>query len=123
MQRFSANALEAKHRLQKKAMNGKEIPKEIVAVTGCLGKWVASYYTEARRTIRGIGKYKLAREYEHFYVESVEWGQWSDDRSNQHFNAFMQGRPRTFAYKKPKYDRKKPGGTGKIKRRAWLPQP
>ena len=123
MQRFSANALEAKHRLQKKAMNGKEIPKEIVAVTECLGKWVASYYTQARRAIQDIGKYKLAPKYEHFYVEPVQWVQWLDDRRNQHFNAFMRERPQIFAYKKPKEAEKKPGGTGKNKRRAGLPQP
>ena len=84
-QRFSTNALEAKHRLQKKTLNEEEVPKEIVAVTECLGKWVASYYTEARTAIRGIGKYKLAPEYRHFYVEPVQWVQWSDDRHNQHF--------------------------------------
>ena len=88
-QRFSTNALEAKHRLQKKTLNEEEVPKEIVSVTECLGKWVASYYTEAGRAIRGVGKYRLAPEYEDFYVESVQWVQWSDDRRNQHFNVFM----------------------------------
>ena len=43
---FSINALEAKHRLQKKTLN-EEVPKEIVTVTECLGKWVESYYMEA----------------------------------------------------------------------------
>ena len=92
-------------------------------MTECLGKWVAFYYTEARRALRGIGEYKLAPEYEHFYVEPMEWVQWSDDRRNQHLNAFMRGTPKTFAYKKPKDAGKKPGGTGKKKRRAGSPQP
>ena len=119
-QRFSTNALEAKHRLQKKTLNEEKNPKELVAVTECLGKWVASYYTEARRSIRGIGKYKLTPEYEHFYVEPVQWVEWSYGRRNQQFNAFMRGRPKTLAYKKSKDARKKPRGTGKNKRRAGL---
>ena len=114
-QRFSTNALEAKHRLQKKTLNEKEVSKEIVAVTECLGKWVASYYTEVRRAILGIGKYKRVPEYEHFYIEPVQLVQWSDNRYNEHFNAFMRGRPKTFADKKPKDAGKKPGGTGKNK--------
>ena len=35
----------------------------------------------------------------------------------------MRGRSKTFAYKKPKDAGKKPGGTGKSKRRVRLPQP
>ena len=35
----------------------------------------------------------------------------------------MRGTPKTFAYKKPKDAGKKPGGTGKKKRRAGSPQP
>ena len=34
----------------------------------------------------------------------------------------MRGRPKTFAYKKPKDAGKKPGGRGKNKLRAGLPQ-
>lgn len=82
----------------------------------CLGKWVVSYYTEARRAIPGIEKYKLAPEYEHLYVKLVQWVQWSDGRRNQHFNAFMRVRPKTFAYKKSKS-----GGEEKNKRPAGLP--
>ena len=93
-------------------------------MTECLGKWIASYYTEAGKAIRGIEECKLAPEYEHFFVEPMQWFQWSDDSRNQHFNAFMQGRPKTFAYEKPKDAEGKPGGTGKNKRRATgLPQP
>ena len=80
-------------------------------------------YTEAQRATRGIEKCNLAPEYEHFYVEPVRWAQWLDDRRNQHFNAFMRRRPKTFAYEKPKDAEKKPGGTRKNKRRAGLPQP
>ena len=118
-QRFSTNALEAKHRLQKKTLNEEEVPKEIVSVTECLGKWVASYYTEERRAIRGIGKYRLAPEYEHFYAEPVQWVQCSHDRRNQHFTVFMRGRPKKFAYKKPKDAGKKPEATGK-KTTCWV---
>ena len=35
----------------------------------------------------------------------------------------MRGTPKTFAYKKPKDAGKKPGGTGKKKRRAGSLQP
>ena len=86
-------------------------------------KVVCIYYTEAQRAILGIEKYNLAPEYEHFYVEPVRWAQWLDDRRNQHFNAFMQRRPKTFAYEKPKEAERKPGGTRKNKWRAGLPQP
>ena len=54
-QRFSTNALEAKHRLQKKTLNEEEVPKEIVAVSECLGNLVASYYTEAQRAVGVLG--------------------------------------------------------------------
>ena len=37
-QGFSTNALEAKHRLQKKTLNEEEVPKEIVAGTESLEK-------------------------------------------------------------------------------------
>ena len=80
-------------------------------MTECLGKWVASYYTEARRAIRGIGKYRLAPEYEHFYVEPVQWVQWSHDRRNQLY--LCEEGQKKFAYKKPKDAGKKPEGTGK----------
>ena len=83
-------------------------------MTECLGKWIASYYTEAGKAIRGIEECKLAPEYEHFFVEPMQWFQWSDDSRNQHL----------FAYKKPKDAEEKPGGTGKNKRHATgLPQP
>ena len=61
-------------------------------MTECLGKWIASYYTEAGKAIRGIEECKLAPEYEHFFVEPMQWFQWSDDSRNQHL----------FAYKKKK---------------------
>ena len=48
-QHFSTNVLEAKHRLQKKKLNKEEVLKEIVTVTGYLGKRISSCYKEARR--------------------------------------------------------------------------
>ena len=73
----------------------------------CLRKWVVSYYTEARRAIPGIEKYKLAPEYEHLYVKLVQWVQWSDGRRNQHFNAFMRVRPKHLRTKKANLEVKK----------------
>ena len=40
MQHFSTNALETKHRLQKKTPNAEEVLKKIVAMTECIGNWV-----------------------------------------------------------------------------------
>ena len=73
-------------------------------MTECLANRVASYYTEAGRTKRNtywerIAKYKLGPEYEHFYVEPVQWILWSDDRRNQHLNALMRGRSKIFVQK------------------------
>lgn len=66
--RFSTNGLESKHRLQKKLLREDKTPKEVVAVSETLKNWVDGYYKEARRAIRGIGKYRLSIEFEHFYV-------------------------------------------------------
>ena len=84
---------------------------------------MSTYFTEARRAIRGIGKYGLSTEYEHFYVQPATWIQWSDERRNQHFNAFMEALPKTFAFRKAANAGRKPGITGKNKRRVNLPEP
>jgi len=120
--RFTTNGLEAKHRLQKKILKEENIAKEVVAVSETLNEWVGTYFKEARRAIRGIGKYRLSIEFEHFYVPPSRWVSWSHERRNQHFQKFMEASPKSFAFKKPITAGKKPG-TGKEKRRIYQPEP
>lgn len=87
--RFMTNGLELKHRLQKKHLSENEVPKEIRLVTRQLYEWTINYYKECRRAIRGIGKYRLADNYSHYFVPPARWCSWSDDRRNQHFAAFL----------------------------------
>ena len=88
--RFTTNGLELKHRLQKKVLTEDEVPKQIVSVSQSLEKWIETYFKEARRAVRGIGKYKLLPEFSSFYVNPAIWIQWSEERRNQHFKAFLQ---------------------------------
>ena len=66
------------------------MPKQIVSVSQSLEKWIETYFKEARRAVRGIGKYKLLPEFSSFYVNPAIWIQWSEERRNQHFKAFLQ---------------------------------
>ena len=121
--RFSTKALEAKHRLQKKVLREDKTPKKVVAVLETLKDWVDGYYKEVRRALRGIGKYRLAIEFEHFYVPPARWVSWSDKRRNQHFDKFMQADTHVFAFEKPKSNAGNKPGSGKEKRRVNQPEP
>jgi len=122
-QRFTTNGLEAKHRLQKKVLREDRVKKEVVSVSERLSGWAASYYTEARKAIRGIGKYRLSTAYQHFFVEPAMWVQWSEERRNQHFQAYMDGAASNFAFTKPSSAGRKPDSSGKNQRRSRLPEP
>ena len=65
--RFTTNGLELKHRLQKKVLTEDEV--QIVSISQSLKKWIETYFKEARRAVRGIGKYRLSPEFSSFYVD------------------------------------------------------
>ena len=64
---FTTNGLELKHRLQKKVLTEDEV--QIVSISQSLKKWIETYFKEARRAVRGIGKYRLSPEFSSFYVD------------------------------------------------------
>ena len=80
--RFTTKGLELKHRLQKKVLTEDEVPRQIVSVSESLKKWIETYFKEARRAVRGIGKYRLSPEFSSFYVDLAIWVQWSEKRRN-----------------------------------------
>ena len=80
--RLTTNGLELKHQLQKKVLTDDEMPKQIVSVSQSLKKWIETYFKEARRVVRGIGKYGLSPEFSSFYVYPAIWVQWSEERRN-----------------------------------------
>ena len=121
--RFTTNGLELKHRLQKKVLTEDEVPRQIVSVSESLKKWIETYFKEARRAVRGIGKYRLSPEFSSFYVDPAIWAQWSEERRNQHFKAFLQSAQAPMTYEKPNLAGRKPGNSGNQKRRARLPEP
>ena len=120
--RFTSNGLKLKHRLQKKMIDEDEVPKEIVEVSKALETWIQSYYSEVRRAIRGLGKYRLAPEFLNFYIEPAMWVQWSKERS-QHYEALLPCIPQVLEYSQPKSAGQNLGNSGKNKRRARLPEP
>ena len=70
---FTTNNSELKYWLQKKGLT-EELPKQIVSVSQSLKKWIETYFKEARRVVRGIGKHRL------FYVDPAIWVQWLEER-------------------------------------------
>ena len=64
---FTTNGLALKHRLQKKVLTEDEV--QIVSVSQSLKKWIETYFKEARRSVRGIGEYRLSPEFSSFYVD------------------------------------------------------
>ena len=109
--RFTTNGLELKHRPQKKMTDEDEVPKEIFEVSKALKSWIQSYYSEVRRTIRGLGKCRLAPELLNFHVEPATWVQWSEERRNQHYEALLRCIPQVLEYSKPKSACQKPGNS------------
>ena len=56
-------------------INEDEAPKEIVEVSKALKTWIQSYFSEVKRAIRDLGKYRLAPEFLNFYVDNTIWVQ------------------------------------------------
>ena len=69
--RFYTNGLGLKHKLQKKRMSEENVPKEVAAVTLQLNTWAEDFVLEEVRSIRGLGKYRLAPAYDRFQVDPV----------------------------------------------------
>lgn len=100
--RFYSNGLESAHRLQKKFLADELTSSNITSVNESLSEWVAEFYKEAVRALRGVGRYRLAVGYEQFFVEHVKWNQWSPVRRQQHVDVFMKFIPKSAQlYKKP----------------------
>ena len=121
--RFYTNGLELKHKLQKKRLKEEDIPKEVAAVTNTLQKWHDDYYVEESRALRGLGKYRLAPGYDHFYVDPGKWNRWGTERQEQHLKAFLDFVPCSYdQYTKPKSAgwKRSPKST---KRKANMPEP
>ncbi len=123
--RFTSNGLELKHKLQKKRLSEDNIPKEVAAVSESLKQWAEeNFFAECARAIRGLGKYRLAKDYVKFYVDPVQWNRWSVSRQEQHLKAFFEFVPKAYdQYQKPKNAGQKSSATGAQKRRARLPEP
>ena len=121
--RFTTNGLELKHRVENKVLTEDKVPKQIVSVSQSLKKSIETYFKEAKRAVRGIDKYRLSLEFSSFYVDPAIWVQWSEERRNQHFKAFLQSAQAPMTYGKPNLAGRKPGNSGNQKRRARLPEP
>ena len=120
---LTTNGLKLKHWLQEKVLTEDEVPKQIVSVSQSLKKWIETYFKEAKRAVIGIGKYRLSPVFSSFYVDPAIWVQWSEERRNQHFKAFVQSAQSLMTYEKPNLAGRKPGNSGNQKRRARLPEP
>uniref|UniRef100_A0A7M5X2F9 Uncharacterized protein n=1 Tax=Clytia hemisphaerica TaxID=252671 RepID=A0A7M5X2F9_9CNID len=105
--RYTTNALENQHRIERKELKEDQIPKHMADVSEKLGECVQSYYTEARRAIRGIGKYRLAPDYQYLAVEPGTWCSWNDEKRDVYFEKFMRARPLAYAFEIPENAGKK----------------
>lgn len=86
-------------------------------ITNMLRDWTASYRNEATKSLRGLGKYRLAPGFQQFFVDPVRWYQWSTERRRQHCDAFFHHKPKigeTFA--RPSNAGLKGNGTQKRRR-------
>ena len=121
--RFYTNDLELKHKLQKKRMSEKNVPKEVAAVALQLNTWAKDFYPEEVRAIRGLGKYRLAPGYDRFQVDPMRWNRCGPERQAQHLESFRKFIPSSCdTYAKPKSAGLKSTPKSK-KRRADLPEP
>lgn len=101
--RFYSNTVESEHRLQKKYL-AEEFTgeKDVVHVNRLLVNFIDEFYTELVRSIRGLGRYRLAPGYEQFFVEPHKWNQWSVERRQQHIDVFLSFSPSAAgSYSKP----------------------
>ena len=101
--RYFSNNVESAHRLQKKFLKEEGVLKsDLSAVSLNLEKWASEFYCELTRSLRGLGRYRLAVGYEHFLVSERKWNSWSQDRRQQHLQKFFDFRPSVSnLYKKP----------------------
>ena len=100
--RYYSNGLESHHRLIKKELTESGRPRSMEGVNQVLYNRTEKYYIETEIAVRGIGEYRLAQGYEHFFVSTVKWAQWSSVRRQQHMEAFFDFTPKTIdQYKKP----------------------
>eukprot|EP00112_Aurelia_sp_Birch-Aquarium-sp1_P002183 Seg1234.19 transcript_id=Seg1234.19/GoldUCD/mRNA.D3Y31 product="hypothetical protein" protein_id=Seg1234.19/GoldUCD/D3Y31 len=116
-EKFFNNRLEIMHKLQKKKITEEDISKEMIEITNMLREWTASYRNEATKSLRGLGKYRLAPGFQQFFVDPVRWYQWSTERQRQHCDAFFHHKPKiseTFA--RPSNAGLKGNGTQKRRR-------
>jgi len=87
--------------VQKRVQRGSK--KDIQSVNEVLAEWVNEFTIETIRSLRGVGKYRLAPGYDQFFVEPSKWNMWGVDRREQHINAFMKFIPKeSDCYTKPK---------------------
>ena len=116
--RYYTNGLELKHKLQKKKLREEDIPQEVVAVSEALKSWANdNYFLEAEKAIRGMGKYRLSKDYANFYRDPVEWNRYSKAKQEEIKEKFFKYVPNPMEYEKPKGAGFK-DGTGKNKRRV-----
>ena len=87
---FYSNGLELLHRLLKKKLDDLFCSGDIKSVREGLTKWASNnFLEEARKALRGQGKYRLAPGFQHFTVDPVTWMRRSPDQFAQHFEAFL----------------------------------
>ena len=67
-----------------------------------LEEWAEEFRTEAIRAMRGLGKYRLANAYLHFFVSPEVWDRWSVIRKQNHIQEFFAFNPtQSQRYSKP----------------------
>jgi len=112
-----------KRKLQKERLRESDVPKEVLAVTEQLQKWLEELNVEETRAVCGLDKYRLAPGYEKFLVEPTTWNRWGPERQTQHIKAFREFVPKSYdTYKKPNSAGHKTSPKSS-KRRAELPEP
>ena len=121
--RYYTNALDNKHKLQRKKIFEAGTQKEIVAVSKQLNDWCNEYYREGERAIRGFGRYRLSEEYKHFLRTPTKWSQMSAKNQQNLLKKFYESTLGATLYTKPSGAGKKVGDSGKNKRRVRLPVP
>ena len=90
-----------------KVLNENVVPKQIVSVSQSLEKWIETYFKEARRAVRGIGKYRFSPEFSSFYVDPAIWGTVVRRNEKSTFQSFSSKCPSTNDLRKAKSSWKK----------------
>lgn len=68
-------------------MSEEHVPAEVVAVINHLNTCAEDFYLEEVRSIRGLGKHRLAPGYNRFQVDPVRWNRWGPERQAQHLRS------------------------------------